>query len=65
LILNSFANNPKKYGKVFIESEKQIKFLEQIKYFLKSISVILSQYLANENILGIYWTNIAPMNCEY
>jgi len=28
-----------------------------------NIDPIYSQCSANENILGIYWTNIAPMNC--
>jgi len=30
-----------------------------------NVGPIYSQCLANENILGIYWTNIVPMNCAF
>lgn len=39
-VLNSSVlNSSKEYGQVFTRSEKQIKFLEQMVYFLESINV--------------------------
>ena len=40
-ILNSSnVNNPKEYGKVFVKSDKQMQFLQNMLNFLKSIKVI-------------------------
>jgi len=40
-ILNSSnVNNPKKYGKVFIGSDKRMQFLQNMLNFLRSIKVI-------------------------
>ena len=42
MVLNSYnVNNPKEYGKVFIGSDKQMQFLQNMLNFLKSIKVII------------------------
>ncbi|KYN36538.1 hypothetical protein ALC56_09109, partial [Trachymyrmex septentrionalis] len=42
MVLNSSnVNNPKEYGKVFIGSDKQMQFLQNMLNFLKSIKVII------------------------